>query len=125
MNARILLVDDEPLNRKTLDLLLRFGGGHQVETADNAEQALARLAEKDKEPVDLLLTDHYMPGMMGAELARLVRERFPGLPIILYSGHPLGDFPWVDKVLRKPEDIPILLATISQLLEAKGRRPAG
>ena len=37
--------------------------------------------------IDLLLTDVIMPGMNGVELAGIIRDRFPGLPVVLTSGY--------------------------------------
>ena len=51
----------------------------------SAEHALAIVDAND--PLSLLITDHLMPGMSGAELARIVRHRRPSLPILLLSGY--------------------------------------
>jgi response regulator RpfG family c-di-GMP phosphodiesterase len=39
----------------------------------------------DRHPVDLVLSDHLMPGMVGTELARQIKLRFPDIPVILIS----------------------------------------
>ncbi len=80
----VLLVDDEALVRMgTADMLSDLG--YQVIEANSAEQAL-QLLDEGAAP-DLLITDHLMPGMSGAELAREVRARKPGLPILIVSGY--------------------------------------
>ncbi len=86
---RVLVVDDEPVNRKVLTNYLT-GRYHVREAADGA-QALALLKE---EPADLLLLDIMMPGVSGYEVCRELRERLPfnELPVILLTAsHRLGD----------------------------------
>lgn len=79
-----LLVDDEMLVRMgTADMLDELG--YEVVEANSAEDAL-RLLEEGLEP-DLLVTDHLMPGMNGADLARVVRADRPTLPVLLISGY--------------------------------------
>ena len=52
----------------------------------NARAALAILAENEF-AVDLVFSDVIMPGMNGVELAGVIRERYPGLPVVLTSGY--------------------------------------
>jgi nitrogen-specific signal transduction histidine kinase/CheY-like chemotaxis protein len=87
--ARILLVDDDPLIAcSTVSMLEDLG--HKVTEAHSAGEALQLL--KGGLCTDLLITDHAMPGMTGAELAREVRSRHPDLPILLATGfaEPVG-----------------------------------
>ncbi|WP_421992819.1 ATP-binding protein [Roseococcus sp.] len=80
----VLLVEDEP----TLLRVARFGlqqAGFDVEVAGDAEEAIDRIAA-GLAP-SLVATDVAMPGMDGLALARALRERFPGLPILLLSGY--------------------------------------
>lgn len=78
----ILLVDDDPRVREvtalTLDAL-----GYQVREAESGAQALSKL---DGE-IDLLLADFAMPGMNGAELAQIARQRYPALPVVFVTGY--------------------------------------
>jgi CheY-like chemotaxis protein len=77
-------VDDEDLVRmSTADMLMDLG--YEVAEASSGEEAL-RLIDTGLRP-DLLVTDHLMPGMNGAELARLVTSRSPGLPVLIVSGY--------------------------------------
>ncbi|MBE7549581.1 MAG: response regulator [Anaerolineales bacterium] len=80
----ILVVDDEEgiltvLNR-ILELLMP---GYDISTATNGLTAWQQLQQRS---FDLLLTDQYMPGMTGLELAQQVRDKLPELPIVLMSG---------------------------------------
>jgi len=78
-----LLVDDEDTVRMTAaDMLAELG--YRVVEASSAEAALSLIEAGNA--IDLLITDHLMPGMSGTELARIVRRRNPALPILLISG---------------------------------------
>jgi PAS domain S-box-containing protein len=79
-----LLVDDEELVRmSTADMLADLG--YRVVEAASAEEALKAM-EGGLRP-DLLVTDHLMPGMSGADLARQMRQRLPDLPVLIVSGY--------------------------------------
>jgi CheY-like chemotaxis protein len=79
----ILVVDD--------DLLVGMGTaailedlGHSVVSANSGNEALEKL---DQCEIEIVLTDHAMPGMSGLELAGRIRERFPDMPVILATGY--------------------------------------
>ena len=94
-SGRVLLVDDEPdVRAATAEMLA--GLGYQVATAASGTEALTALGGKP----DLLVTDHLMPGMTGADLARAARARRPDLKILLISG-----YAGIDQV---PPDLPRL-----------------
>ncbi|WP_370161484.1 hybrid sensor histidine kinase/response regulator [Limimaricola soesokkakensis] len=78
----VLAVDDDALVLMNTVIMLEDLGYEVIEASSGAE-ALARL---DEHEVDLLLTDHAMPQMSGAELTDAVRERHPGLQVILATG---------------------------------------
>ena len=79
-----LLVDDEELVRmSTADMLMDLG--FEVVEAGSAEEALRLLG--DGAAPDLLVTDHLMPGMTGADLAREARTLKPALPVLVVSGY--------------------------------------
>lgn len=82
--GRALLVDDEDLVRmSTADMLTDLG--FDVIEVGSAEEALGLI--RDGQGVDLLVTDHLMPGMNGADLAREVQSLRPGLPVLIVSGY--------------------------------------
>ena len=62
-----------------------FGYSLAFTGAGSAEDALGLL--RDGVEVDVLVTDHLMPGMSGAELAREARALRPGLPVLVVSGY--------------------------------------
>lgn len=78
----ILCVDDEP-NPLVLRKLVLQKAGYEVLTASSGAEAL-RLAASQR--LDLVVSDHLMPGMSGTELAKQLKAIQPGLPILLLSG---------------------------------------
>jgi PAS domain S-box-containing protein len=82
---RILVVEDnEDVGRFSTELLQDLG--YATRRADNAKQALALIAA-DQSAFDLVFSDVIMPGMNGVELAAIIRERHPHLPVVLTSGY--------------------------------------
>lgn len=80
----VLLVDDELLVRmSTADMLGELG--YNVVEAGSAEEALQLVA--CGQPVDVLVTDHLMPGISGVELAYELRRQRPHLPVLVVSGY--------------------------------------
>lgn len=124
----LLVVDDEPGVRATLAAAL-VEYGHTVTEAGDGSSALARLDEGFR-PHALVTDLSMLSGMDGLALAREVRRRCPGLPVVLITGHvgdahraaleeAAGDGPFV--VLRKPFSAEALEAQVAIILEA-GRR---
>lgn len=81
---RVLVVDDDALVSMGTAAMLEDLGHHAVE-ASSASLALEQLASGS--PFDLIITDHAMPGMTGAELARLIFQSYASIPVILASGY--------------------------------------
>lgn len=110
-----MLVDDEDLVRMTTAHMLSELGYAVIE-ASSAEEAVRVLGTG--QPIDIVVTDHLMPGMTGLELARHVQSTWPGLPVLLVSGYAElkgvdADRPRLTKPFRKDE----LAATLLSLLE--------
>lgn len=98
--TRVLLVEDHPeLREVTMSLLSSFGC--DVVSSASAQDALRIL--RNTGDIDVMLTDVLMPGPMnGVSLSRYVEKQFPGLPIVLISGHggdleDRDEFPFVAK----------------------------
>jgi CheY-like chemotaxis protein len=92
-------VEDEPLIRFAVAEALRDEGASVVEAA-TADEAWEYLTGGD--PVDLIFTDHRMPGAMsGAQLAARVRQNFPYIAIVIASGD-LDQRETPESVLKKP-----------------------
>jgi signal transduction histidine kinase len=80
----VLVVDDDSLVSAGTAAMLE-DLGHTVREASSAAEALAVLDED--RAIDLVITDHVMPGMSGVELARQLRRTRPDLCVILASGY--------------------------------------
>jgi PAS domain S-box-containing protein len=80
---RILVVDDDPLVLSITGAVLQ-DLGHSVIEVPSAEDALRVLQGGQ---VDMLITDHAMPGMTGAQLVGEVNIRWPTLPVVLATGY--------------------------------------
>jgi len=79
----VLVVDDnELLCRVTRDILEMEG--YKAVTAFDAAQALEAF---EKENFDIVVTDLRMPGMTGLELARAIRDKNPGFPVIMMTAY--------------------------------------
>jgi CheY-like chemotaxis protein len=106
-SLRILVVDDEPMVRDAIRILLMFDG-HRVETVDGGEAALERLTQRQ---FDLVFTDLTMPGMSGEKLAAAIKAKLPQQVVVMVSSdgevvdRHRKDQLSVDFVLTKPFDI--------------------
>jgi two-component system NtrC family sensor kinase len=114
----LLVEDNEEVADVTASLLEELGC--RTKRARNAQEALDVFTTGG---IDLVLSDIVMPGdMNGLDLARTLRERFPGLPILLMTGYSSAvqdaareQFP----ILRKPYRRNQLAETISNLLTGR------
>ena len=80
---KVLLVEDNDHVRDFAEHLLE-DLGYAVVGAASADEALERL---EQEPFDIVFSDVVMPDRSGLELARIVAERRPGLPVVLATGY--------------------------------------
>jgi CheY-like chemotaxis protein len=81
--ARVLVVDDDPVVAKSIDRVLT-GKGYAVITASGGPEALEKLAQ---EKYDAVFTDIRMPGMDGFEVARRIKATQPWLPVVIVTGY--------------------------------------
>ena len=121
--ARVLVVDDDPLARRSVRAMLERGF-YQVETVESGEEALGLLPSYQPE---LVLLDIQMPGMDGLEVCRRIRELPNGelLPIIFLTGderpeiHAQALRVKGDDFLRKPVLSAELIVRIRSLMRLK------
>jgi len=119
-SLRVLVVDDEPLVCEIVKEFLS-SDGHLVEIVENAAAALARLKNG---PFDLVLTDRAMPKMSGEQLAVVIHQNTPNLPVILMTG--FGDImkadgakpPHIRGILSKPITETTLRETLAEVFRA-------
>jgi CheY-like chemotaxis protein len=114
-NKRILLAEDDPSARESLNLLLRIDR-HTVVEARNGWEALELFT---KEAFDLVIVDYAMPEMQGNDLALNIKRLVPEQPILLVTAYfeKLVDTDLaVDAILSKPFGIEELRQTIAGLV---------
>jgi len=80
-SPRALIVDDEPRLRQVLVRLMSRDGFACADAPDGA----AALAQMEREPASLVLSDLRMPGMDGVELLRRLRERWPDTVVVMIT----------------------------------------
>jgi CheY-like chemotaxis protein len=111
----VLCVDDEVVGLHVRKLLLEHAG-YQVLTAADGHHGLEIFTAQ---PVDAVVLDYAMPGMHGGEVARLMRQAKPQVPILLlsaYVGLPDEVSSLVDVYMTKGEGAPALLNKLGNLL---------
>ncbi|MFG0866952.1 response regulator [Pseudomonas sp. FYR_7] len=122
--ARILLVEDNPVNQLVAKGMLAKLGC-QVELATQGVEALARLEEQ---AFDLVLMDCNMPVMDGYEATRRIRERgrWPGLPVVALTANAMPEerercrAAGMDDYLAKPFRREDLLAVVDRWVPVSG-----
>jgi CheY-like chemotaxis protein len=120
LSTRLLVVDDDADMRLTLKLALELAG-YSVEVASNGREALQVQRSR---PVDILITDIFMPDADGFEAIDAFRHEFPQTKIVVVSGGaqftkrdylPDAALIGVDATLQKPFEIDTLLAVLKSL----------
>jgi DNA-binding response OmpR family regulator len=116
MKTKILLADDDAGVRETLGLVLK-SEYYDVMFAKTGREAAAKFIA---DVPDLVLLDLNMPDRDGWDAFDLMNQTHPMVPVIVITARPqqyhhaakLG----IDALMEKPLDLPLLLATIADLL---------
>jgi len=82
--GHILIIDDEAILRRMMARVLQRAG-YEVTTAANGKEGIALTSEHH---FDLLYLDIRMPEMNGLEVLKTIHEKFPDLPVILFTAQP-------------------------------------
>ena len=86
MTSIILIADDDPVQRRLLEAMVRRFG-HEAETVDGGAAALARLRAADGPPIDLVILDLVMPDLDGMTVMARLREAGITVPVIVQTAH--------------------------------------
>jgi signal transduction histidine kinase len=121
--ARLLLVEDDSVGRANASEFLREQG-YEVLEAEDGPAALELYQRRSD--LDLLITDVGLPnGINGRQLADLVRDTSPKLPVLFITGYAgaarLDDLGSGMIILTKPFGLPALAARVEAMLSAKAR----
>ena len=123
MTTRILIVDDDRAFRLSTGELLRQDG-HEVIAVAGGQEAVDALREVR---FDLMLLDLRMPGIDGAGLVGVLRERGESIPVLMISGFGTVDaavhalHAGADDFLTKPVEPDVLSERVTRLLERRPR----
>jgi len=118
---KILLVEDDNAVRPLLQSALEDFGYH-VHVAADSQRALELAADLDS--LDLLLTDVGLPGLNGRQLAEMLQQRRPGLPVVLITGYAEQAATRLDclapgmHLMTKPFTLELLAETVTHALAA-------
>ena len=125
MQATILLIDDNAVQAATRQAILKRAG-YFVIAVLNPERALEQFrANEYPAPINLILTDHIMPGMNGSEFVKKLREFEPDIPVLVISGMAEAEEEYAGLNINfrlKPLPPDNLLASVHRLVETSATK---
>ncbi|MEO6982442.1 MAG: response regulator [Edaphobacter sp.] len=120
--ATILLIDDNAVQAATRQTILKRAG-YFVIAALNPTRALEQLQRGEcPAEVELVITDHSMPGMSGADFVRALRKTHPRLPVMVISGldEAEDEYDGMDVTFRMKPLLPeYLLTSVHRLIQVE------
>jgi DNA-binding NtrC family response regulator len=123
MTGNLLLIDDNAVQAATRQTILKRAG-YFVIAALNPARALEQIQGGDlPEEIRLVITDHLMPGMSGADFVRALRKTHPTLPVLVISGleEAEQEYSGLNVTFRMKPLLPDnLLETVKQLVGEDG-----
>ncbi len=86
--AYILMIDDNPVNRRYIEKMIHYRSNHEIAFAIDANEAIESMVERRP---DVILLDLFIPGMDGFELFENLRKHpaTESIPVIVHSAVPL------------------------------------
>ena len=121
--TRVLVADDHPIIRSGLKKVL--DGTSDLEVIAEAEDGAEAVEKALAEDVHLAILDVSMPGMTGTELAKIMTERWPAIPVLLISGQGVPPADYRGGFLPKPFLPDTLVAGVRALLPSMGVEAEG
>ena len=125
MSIRILIVDDNEVFRLPLQRALE-AAGFEVIAVPSPEDALDAL---DRRTVDLLLTDHRLPGIDGVQLLTQIKATHPAVATVVMTAYGTIESAvearrhGADDYLLKPFEVPDLLRALHRALDQQKQEP--
>jgi DNA-binding NtrC family response regulator len=120
MNETILLVDDNAVQAATRQTILKRAG-YFVIAALNPTRALEQIQNDGcSATIGLVITDHSMPGMSGADFVRALRKTHTDLPVMVISGleEAEAEYDGMNVTFRMKPLLPeLLLASVHRLID--------
>ncbi|MCX7900378.1 MAG: sigma 54-interacting transcriptional regulator, partial [Methylocystis sp.] len=86
MTSTILIADDDPVQRRLLEAMVRRFG-YEAETVESGERAIARLTQPNAKSIALLILDLVMPDLDGMGVLTRMRDMRLAVPVIVQTAH--------------------------------------
>jgi CheY-like chemotaxis protein len=117
---RVLLIDDDAIGLMARQALLE-SRGYEVVTSDNDTHAIETLR---KTPVHLVISDHYLRGTTGGQVATRIKQVAPDTPVLVVSGAVQHELPadflvGADRFVSKAEGPDALLEAVAAMIGAR------